>query len=171
MVIDKVQPAGAKLAVLLMFPAGLRPSEVVGLTWGRVDLAALRITVAETHAGGGSRYTDSGQDSAIQQPKWRARSEVRVVPITQHLADLLAPGGPAGEPVCATNLEGPYSVAGLDSLWQRARKAVGEGWSADTLDSSYALRHTHASLALNAGIPSPEVASRLGHSPDTLLKV
>ena len=53
----------------------------------------------------------------------------------------------------------------------RARAAAGPDWPVDRLRTPYALRHTHASLALNAGVPIPEMAARLGHAPAMLLSI
>lgn len=46
---------------------------------------------------------------------------------------------------------------------------AGAGWPAERLARPYDLRHTHASMALNTGVPIPEIAARLGHSPSLLL--
>jgi integrase len=57
--------------------------------------------------------------------------------------------------------------------WQRAReKALTPTQLASPLAGRpYDLRHSGVTLALNAGVPAPEVARRAGHSVEVLLRV
>jgi integrase len=168
-VIDQVSIAGAQVAFALMLYAGLRPAEACGLTWASVDLDAGVLVVADTLPGGGKAFTDSGSVSDAQGPKWRAAGEARSVPLVEPLAQLLSAIGPGRGPVAVNRRGRAHTVTGLGKLWRTARDAAGEGWPADRLDRPYDLRHTRASLALNAGVPVPEVAARLGHAPALLL--
>lgn len=50
-----------------------------------------------------------------------------------------------------------------------ARAKIADGWPQEKLKSPYSLRHTHACIGLNSGVPVPEIAKRLGHDPAVLL--
>lgn len=166
--IDRVGPHGAQLAFALMLWAGLRPAEACGLRWQHVDLDGGVLTVCETRPGGGSAYTDGGGRTDVQPPKWRADGGARTVPLVGPLRWALTVAGVGTGPVAPSRTGGHYSTSALGHLWARARQ-VEDRWPADRLARPYDLRHTHATLALNAGIPVPEVAARLGHAPAMLL--
>lgn len=168
-VIDAVPTDGAQVAFALMLYAGLRPAEACGLRWDHVDLDAGVLTVCETLPGGGAAYTDGGTPSDVQPPKWRTDGSARLVPIITPLRQLLSVVGPGRGLVAANRRGRPHTTSGLGQLWAPARARAGAGWPADRLATPYSLRHTHASLALNAGIPIPEMAARLGHAPSMLL--
>lgn len=168
-VIAAVPAPGARVAFALMLYGGLRPAEAAGLRWANVDLAGGVITVAETLPGGGATYTDSGNRSDRQPPKWRPDGSARAVPIVEPLAVILGEVGTRRGPVAATRTRGHYSTSSLGHAWAKARGEVGGEWPTDRLARPYDLRHTHATIALNAGIPVPEMAARLGHAPAMLL--
>lgn len=158
--------------------AGMRPSEAVSLRgedlelprsgWG---LARLRGAVTEP----GAQYTDSGERWEDKGLKHRAVGSTREVPLPpklvercrRHLDLLDDETGPLflnarGRPMTASN----YS-----EVWDRARTAV---WGDDPNLSSatlYDLRHAAATMMLRAGVLAAEVARRLGHSIDVLMRV
>ena len=53
--------------------------------------------------------------------------------------------------------------------WKAAKEAVLPTGSPLTSTRPYDLRHGNATLLLNAGVPIPDVAARLGHTPEVLL--
>ncbi len=57
----------------------------------------------------------------------------------------------------------------LSNAWLPLRERIGATWAKERLARPYDVRRQHASIALNAGAPIPEVAERLGHSPSELL--
>ena len=77
----------------------------------------------------------------------------------------------APEWVCTTSAGTPGRVVELSREWPKARAKVADGWHSSRLARAYDLRHTHASLALSAGMPVKELADRLGHAPSMLLDV
>lgn len=173
-IINKVQHEGKRRALLLMLYAGLRPSEAIALRWERIDLTSGKLVIAENTPSAGSAYTDSGNATDIQPPKWLTEGASRIVPILQplqaHLAEWAqSDGNPACGLVCVTTTGTPIPTNDLSNAWRPLRQQIGAMWAKERLARPYDLRHQHASIALNAGTPIPEVAERLGHSPSELL--
>ncbi len=158
--------------------AGMRPSEAVSLRGDDLELprsgwGLARLRGATTEPG--AQYTDSGERWEDKGLKHRAAGSTREVPLPpklvercrQHLDLLDDETGPLflnarGRPMTASN----YS-----EIWDRARTAV---WGDDPNLSSatlYDLRHAAATMMLRAGVPAAEVARRLGHSIDVLMRV
>ena len=159
---------GTRRALTLMFLAGLRPSEAVALRWEYVDMDAGVLTVAESTPTVGTRFTDGGGRFDVQPPKARADGAARLVPMVPALVEMLTGWGPGRGRVCLNRRGGPIPSGDLSKAWGRARAGV-DGWPGARLAVPYDLRHTHASLALSAGVPVRELAERLGHSPEVLL--
>lgn len=167
---------GALLAAVGI--AGMRPSEAIGLDvrdlelpehgWG---LARLRGALPSP----GARYTANGAVAEAKGLKQRAEGTVREVPLSPDLVARLVLhidrfesingrvfSNAAGRPVTPTNY-GP--------VWGRARAKFwpeGHRLAAVTV---YDLRHAAATMMLRAGVPPAEVALRLGHSVDVLMRV
>lgn len=170
-IINLIPFEGVRRALLLMFYAGLRPSEAIALRWEYVS--ETDITVAENTPVAGARYTDSEERADVQPPKWRTDGASRRVPIVGPLRVLLdqwrREDGFTG--VVCRNSDGNRMVTNnLSNGWRPVRAQVGANWPRSRLSTPYTLRHTHASIALNAGVPVPELAARLGHSPQELLR-
>lgn len=172
--------AGARYGALFATVgiAGMRPSESIGLKVSDLTLPASGWGLAVLRGAAtspGSRYTDSGavvEDKALKQ---RPVDAVREVPLSPDLVARLATHldrfppvegrvfmNGAGRPVTTTNY-GP--------IWNRARAEL---WPAphplaDT--KVYDLRHAAATMMLRANVPPAEVAQRLGHSVDVLMRV
>jgi integrase len=58
-------------------------------------------------------------------------------------------------------------------IWQQVREKALTSAQVDSplTGRPYDLRHSGVTLALNAGVPAPEVARRAGHSVEVLLRV
>ena len=139
----------ARLAIL----AGLRIGEILGLRWGRLDLAAGTLRVEETCYRGN-----------FASPKTRASR--REIPLAPAVVDALmvhhsrcADTSP-GALVFATRRGTPLSANNLRTRQLRqACKSVGIppfGW--------HTLRHTHSSLLHALGVPLKVTQAQLGHS-------
>jgi integrase len=105
-------------------------------------------------------------------------AEVRWVPVPSELVAILrahiassVSAMAAGS--CAAGAAARCRRASTSGIWSKARQAaLTEAEAASPLARRpYDLRHAAASLWLNAGVPAPEVARRLGHSVAVLLKV
>lgn len=143
---------------------GLRRGELVGLRWVDVDVDAARVSVARQRAKGGGIVAEATPKTA------RSRRLVDIDAGTvdalrrrrvDQVADRLA-AGPAwadqGLVFCA-----PHGApVHPDSVTKRMRRLV----SAAGLPalSPHGLRHTHATLLLEAGVHPKVVQERLGHS-------
>jgi integrase len=160
----------------------MRPGEAVALTrnncvslpeegWGLLVLTDSRPRV-------GSTWTDDGETHDARHLKHRARDATRLVPIPPELVRLLREhldefGTKHDGRVFAGARGGLLSESVYGPAWQVARKSVLSQVQRRSPFASrpYDLRHSGVTLALNAGVPAPEVARRAGHSVDVLLRV
>jgi len=145
---------------------GLRRGEAAGLTWDRVDLDRLVVTV--------DRQLDPDQRTS-DPPVWTTTKSgnTRVVPITDSLAATLREhrqtyGIGAGHLVFTTANGTPWARATLGERWRVAAKeldlpAAARGY--------HVLRHTCGSRLLAAGIPPADGAAMLGHSVEVYLSI
>ena len=127
------------LALRLLVWTGSRASEITGLRWGMVDLE-----------GSCLRLPDS-KNGAKVTPLVPAAVEL----LRQALADLPTPPAPDAL-VCRTRTGLP--LRNLSRDWGIVRAAAG---IADV--RRHDLRHTFASVALNAGVSLAHVGAMLGH--------
>ena len=137
---------------------GLRPSEALALRWEDFELPADgwgSVVVSRTTDGEGGFGTTK-------------TNRIRTVPVPPGLvAELRAYGGeqPSGQAFLTRTGRIPTL-----SNWSRAlKRACGSAGVAPM--SLYDFRHLHATLLLNHGIGPGEIAARLGHSVDVLLRV
>ncbi|GLY14168.1 site-specific integrase [Kineosporia sp. NBRC 101677] len=174
---------GPKLVAFfgLMYYAATRPSEALAVVqddfvlpeqgWGLV-------TLARSEPEAGTAWTDDGSTNELRGLKWRARKEVRAVPIPPMLVQLLRTHierfglGPGGR-LFGTATGGRYSQTAYNAVWAEARGyALTPALVKSPLGRRpYDLRHGGVTLWLNSGVPIPEVARRAGHSADVLLRI
>jgi integrase len=165
----------------LLYFAALRPSEALALRrqdcelpkegWGRLTLVSSEPEV-------GKAWSDDGERTESRSLKWRARKEVRVVPIPPELVKILRThlkrfGAASDGRLFRTTSGGYYTRSAYYRVWQEARTYAVSPAVADSplVARPYDLRHGGVSLWFNAGVPAPEVARRAGHGVDVLLKV
>lgn len=186
--LDAVTPDRPELVAFFacLYYAFLRPAEAAALTisnchlprqgWGRLTLtgSAKRVSAA---------WTDDGTDLDHRQLKHRARDAVRIVPIPPVLVAILrhhidthgtATDGRLFQVTRGQRGKGAVITAKIyGPAWQKARtKALSAAQQASPLAARpYDLRHGGITLALNAGVPAPEVATRAGHSVEVLWRV
>lgn len=159
---------------------GLRASELRGLRWSDIDLAARTITVSQR----ADRYNEIGS------PK--SESGWRTIPVPPLLADVLqqwqgeCPKGDQGLafPTGYGNVESLANIRrrGLIPAWERAGVVVPSGKVDDKGDmimrakyeGLHALRHFYASWLINRKtdggleLPAKVVQDRMGHSSITV---
>lgn len=143
-------------AVVFAAATGLRPSELFGLTWNRVDLESGIVTVDR-------QLIKGGPDGHILGPL-KTQASYRSVKIGTATTRMLK-GREDQEPetLLFTNALGRACIRNTRAMaWQKAREAlpfIGDGW--------HQLRHHHASLLIAAGLSPVAVAHRLGHKDAT----
>jgi len=159
-----VRPDRLYAAWHLAVSTGMRRGELLGLRWQDVDLALGRAAVRQT-------LTHSGYEIVIGEPKTRRsrrsvaldRDTVAVLREWRaaQAAERLA-AGPAwiDSGYVFTREDGRYVHPDTFSYW------FGKHLQRAGLRSIrfHDLRHTHASLALQAGVSAKVVSDRLGHS-------
>jgi len=131
-----------KVLLTLLYAAGVRISEVVGLTW--------RDCAARDDAGQVTVFGKGGKTRVVLLPAstWRALSGLRG-------------DAPADAPVFKSRKGG----GALDpSAIHRVVKSAAERAGLDPAVSAHWLRHAHASHALDRGAPIHLVQATLGHA-------
>jgi integrase len=158
--------------VSLALATGMRRGELLALQWSHVDLdrAVLRVerSLEETQAGG----------LRFKEPKTRhGRRGLKLPPdavtmLREHRKrqiELRLALGQGGAPVLVfSDVEGePLKPHTISRAWQRV--VVAKGLPAVTF---HALRHTHASMLIRAGVDILTISRRLGHGqPSVTLNV
>lgn len=155
--VEALPPRLQALPLVLAY-AGLRPGEAIGLTVDRVDFLRRTIRVDR-------QLVTAARGPAVFGPP-KTPSSVRVVPLPDALADILAAHiaahgtGPDG--LLFRSRDGHALRRNtLGDTWQRATKDLdlppgARGWHSG--------RHTYASAALASGVPVATVSRLLGHA-------
>lgn len=172
--------SGARYAALYasVGMAGLRPSEAIGMQCTDLELPSegwglARLRGAMTSPG--RRYSAGGDVHEMKGLKQRPRDATRDVPLPPQLVERLqshierwAPG----DGVVFTNgADRPATAANYGPVWTRARRELWPEGHPLATTTVYDLRHAAATMMLRAGVPPAEVARRLGHSVDILMRV
>ena len=157
--------------------SGMRPSEVAGLQvtdllvppdgWG---LARLRGALTTP----GTRYSGSSGVTQSKGLKHRAASDVREVPLPPSLVAILRrhlDDFPTHALVFTNNVAAHVTPHNYGKAWGRARTDLWPPPHALSRARVYDLRHSAATTMLAAGVNPAEVALRLGHSVDMLMRV
>ena len=148
-----------RILVQVMFYTGLRPSEALGLTWDRIDLGKMEITVDR-------QLSRDLNESIFVDPKTLASN--RTVYFGEALKDLLIAHrenfgeGPHGL-LTSNRYGGVYRYNSASDAFNKVAKrlelSVGSGL--------HMLRHTYASESIAAGVNMKELQEQLGHSSIT----
>ncbi|MGW7645058.1 tyrosine-type recombinase/integrase [Streptomyces bobili] len=162
----------------VLYYAGLRPAEVVGLRWSDCHLPETgwgTLTLRETRPVSGKQWTDSGERHDRRGLKAREVTKDRPVPIPPVLVAILEAHrkafGTAKEGRVFGNERG--GVVGSSTYWRVWEEARKYALPPERVDSPlagrpYDLRHTCITRWLNAGVPIAEVARRVGNSPEVI---
>ncbi|MGW3117429.1 tyrosine-type recombinase/integrase [Streptomyces sp. NPDC001107] len=162
----------------VLYYAGLRPAEAVGLRLSDCDLPGRgwgTLTLRETRPVSGKQWTDSGERHDRRGLKAREASTDRPVPIPPVLVAILRAHlkefGTAMEGRVFGNERG--GVVGSSTYWRVWEEAREYALPPERIDSPlagrpYDLRHACITRWLNAGVPIAEVARRVGNSPEVI---
>lgn len=144
--------------------SGARLGELTALTWADVDLAAGTITIAKT-------LTRAGGQWVIQPPKTKGSERTLTLP-PQSVAALRRQR--ARQAACRLRAGAAWHDASLVFTGEHGqplnRSVVAHALRRECQRlglpevSPHGLRHLSASLLLDAGLPLPQVAARLGHA-------
>ena len=158
----KDQPLYTKVIVGLF--TGMRRSEILGLRWSHADLDAKMITVR-----GAVEETNAGL--RLKEPKSKAGNRDITLPdiVVDTLRDYrrqqlefrfaLGLGKLTDDALVFARLDGsPESPRVLSKEWAAIAKGM------RLLVTFHALRHTHASMLIDAGIDIVKISKRLGHA-------
>jgi integrase len=163
--LDHVRDDPLGPAITLAATTGLRRGEVLGLRWGRVDLDAGRVSIAETLVtvdyevqASTPKTARSRRTVALDAGTVQVLHTQRARQLAQRLE--LGLGRPGADDYVFSQPDGsPIHPNGFSDRFDRLVSASGLPRL-----TVHGLRHTWASLALQAGIPAKVVADRLGHS-------
>lgn len=154
---------------LFMLTTGVRPSEALGLKWSEIDwekgTAAIRRTLHHERKGGGYRMEEAtkteGSARTVVMPAhtvealraWKTRQDAFILSRGEKFERIgLVFCQDNGKPIRRDNLVNRH----YKPLIEHARLSDGL--------TLYGLRHTYATLALQAGVPVKVVSENLGHA-------
>jgi integrase len=165
----------------VLYYAGWRPEDAAMLRKQDLEIPAKgwgQLLLSETAPIAGAARTDSGARRDRRQLKQRGRGEVRPVPCTPPLTDLLHQHlerhGAAADGRLFRSLSGGHlAESTVARAWDKARKAAlsEEEYRAVLGKGPYELRHACVSTWLGGGVPSPQVAEWAGHSVEVPHKI
>lgn len=162
--LESLQETDYHLPVLIAVLTGLRRGEILGLQWRDVDLPGQTLTIHRALAG--------GTRGAIQITAPKTSGSRRTLAIPASLCEVLAvhqetqrdryallelPHTPETH-LCTNGLGEPLLPNTLSMMVTRHLQALG------ITGTLHSLRHTHATLLLEAGIHIRVVSARLGHT-------
>jgi integrase len=156
---------GMSAAYVLAATTGLRRGELLGLRWRDLDLGAGRLSVTQTlvsvnyAVSFSTPKTAAGRRSVALDPATVAALRAhRVAVLEERLS--LGLGAPTEDALAFTAIDGtPLHPGQFSDRFDRLVKAAGV-----PRIRFHDLRHTHATLALRAGVHPKVVSERLGHS-------
>ncbi|MDQ3986898.1 MAG: tyrosine-type recombinase/integrase [Actinomycetota bacterium] len=140
---------------VLLATTGMRRGEVLGLRWGDVDLARAVLAVRQT------AVTVEGQIRFSEPKSARSRRVIALDDFTcRVLGQRLAKQRPESSQLVFSSPDGsPLDPAHVSKTFRLLVEDSGL-----PLIRLHDLRHTHATLALQAGVHPKIVSERLGHS-------
>jgi integrase len=151
--------------VSLALASGLRRGELLGLQWGDIDLdaATLRVERSVEETGAGLRLKSPKTKRGRRNVKLPAEAVamLRAHKLQQmEIRFALGMGKPDAATLVFSDVEGellkPHTVS---RSWRRAVAA-----KKLPVVTFHALRHTHASMLIRAGVDILTISRRLGHS-------
>jgi integrase len=177
--LDAARGDRAEVAIVLMLWLGLRPGEAAGVPWSAIDLEGGTVAITGfrrvTYADGRpemsiTKGAKAGSDRRLGLPP-EAVDALRRQWARQAREKLAAGPGWTDTGLVVTTAGGaPVDPSNLRRTVRRLAKAAGIFLEREL--TPYELRHTAASLLVEAGLPLEVVSDLLGHkTPRMLLEV
>jgi integrase len=161
---SRSESEGYRVLSAVCYFSGTRPGEsravhIEKLTLPETGWGALEVDEAVKEAG--DAYGTDGEDVDVTKT-----GEERTVPLPPQLVAILCEyvGDRTSGLLVHTKSGEPVSHSNWARAWRRVQKAGGTDWCL------YDLRHAAATTMLSAGVQIGEVARRLGHSPEVLMR-
>lgn len=170
MVVSMLKGRAIYPKVILGLGLGARRGEILAFRWDHIDFDRRTISIKEAleETKGGLRFKkpktkDGVREIVMPDIVVDVLREYRKHELEQRLA--LGRGKLAGTDLLFTRIDGmsPQSPHALSAEWRKAAEGIGLGNI-----TFHALRHTHASHLISAGVDVVKVAKRLGHSDPTI---
>lgn len=145
---DELTPSSFAAYIDVACHEGMRPGELDGLRWAKVDFHAETILVDEQW---------NVKERAFTEPKHHL---VRTIALTEPAKERLLTLAPESEFVFTTLLGTHYTASSRSWHWNRVRAAAGLG----DMELYVATRHYFGWYAFNVlGLPDKDIALHLGH--------
>lgn len=155
--LGKMKAEAARNYFEFAFFSGLRPSELIALTWSKVDLRSGTVMVDSALTRGRVKGTKTSEIRKVELPS-RARDALE----RQRKVSQLA-GGRVFLTVAGGELEN--TDIPLDSWWKPAMKVSGIRHR-----DARQTRHTYATMMLMAGVTPAYAARQMGHGIEMFLR-
>lgn len=154
-IMDTDGPKWVKDGIMIAFRTGMRPGEIYALKWADINLDLRFISVQRAISRAGSKIKTT-----------KTPAGVRRIDIDNKLSAYLSAIRRRSDPKCEfVFAPPPMGTHKFRIPWNLAKKVKEMCFkSGITPRNFYALRHTHATILLEAGVHPKIVQERLGHS-------
>lgn len=153
------------MPIILALATGMRRGEILGLRWSNVDFENKKLYVTQ-------QLKKDNQGKWILSPQLKTSTSYRTIDIDDDTTELLkkhekqqekdkmkiGPDYEDNDLVCCTSTGSPIKPTYLRTVFNRTIEKCGV-----RKISFHGLRHTHATLLLQAGVHPKVVQERLGH--------
>jgi integrase len=171
--IEKLKGSRVHTLAMISLFTGMRMGEILALRWSAVDLDRAVIEVRES-------IENTAVGTRFKAPKTKAGRRTITLPdiligvLREHrreqleLRMRLGIGRLPDDALLISDIDGnPWQQRQTSTLWQRFAEKIGMPEI-----TFHALRHTHASQLIDAGVDIVTISKRLGHAkPDITLRV
>jgi integrase len=147
--------------IWLMAGTGMRTGEALGLNWSAIrgSVVTVRQQLVER------RDPNTGKIVQHITEELKTRNSHRQIEVEPEVLEAIGPR--KSGLVFVSEADGPVWRDKVRAMWRRVLSAAEVKADGRNL---YSLRHTHATMCVDGGMPVHQVAQRLGDEPETVLK-